>query len=60
VFSKFCRSNKQIKTVNNQNEKQRSRKEKESGKTAQNCVAEGMGSCARETAREGEGIDPRP
>ena len=59
VFSKFYRSNKQIKTVNNQHEGQRSRKEKESGKTSKNFIAEGVGSYAPDTPREGEGVDPR-
>src|SRR5215467_11863419 len=58
VFSKFYKSSKQIKTVNNQNENQRSRKEKGSGKIAKNCIAGGMGSHAPDTAREGEGVDP--
>ena len=60
VFSKFYKSSKHIKTVNNQDENQRSRKEKGSVKTAKNCIAEGVGSCAPATAGEGEGVDPRP
>ena len=43
VFSKFYRSSKQIKTENNQNENQRSRKEKGPGESPQNRVAEGVG-----------------
>ena len=33
---------------------------KKKQESPQNRVVEGMGSCAPETAREGEGVDPRP
>jgi hypothetical protein len=59
VLSKFYRSSKQIKTKNNQNENQRSRKVKEADKSSQNRVAEGVGGCAPAAAREGEEVDPR-
>jgi hypothetical protein len=60
VFRSFYRNNKQIKTEDNQNENQRSREEKETGKAVKNRVAERVGGCAPETAREGERVDPRP
>src|SRR5439155_7290425 len=59
VFRSFYRSSKQIKTEDNQNENQRSRKEKGAGEPPQNRFAEGVGGCAPATAREGEEVDPR-
>ena len=58
VFSKFYKSNNQIKTEDNQNEKT-SRKEKGRGETFQNRVAERVGGRAPTTGREGEGVNTR-
>ena len=43
VFSKFYRSNKQIKTEDSQNENQRSQKEKRPREFPPNGVTEGVG-----------------
>ncbi len=59
VFRSFYRSSKQIKTENNQNENQRSRKEKGPDESPRNRAAERVGCCAPTTAREGEEADPR-
>src|SRR5581483_6827263 len=59
VFRKFSRNSKPTKTENNSNEDQRSRKEKQTDETFHR-VTEAVGSCAPETAREGEKADPRP
>jgi len=58
VFSKFYKSNNQIKTEDNQNEKT-SRKEEGRGETFQNRVAERVGGRAPTTGREGEGVNTR-
>ena len=58
VFSRFYKSNNQIKTEDNQNEKT-SRKEKGRGETFQNHVAERVGGRAPTTGREGEGVNTR-
>ena len=59
VFRKFYRNSKPTKTENNQNENQMSRKEKQTDETFDR-VTEAVGSCAPETAREGEKADSRP
>ena len=58
VFGKFYKSNNQIKTKDNQNEKA-SRKEEGRGETFQNRVAERVGGRAPTTGREGEGVNTR-
>jgi len=58
VFRSFYKSNTQIKTEGNQNQKT-SRKEKGRGETFQNRVAERVGGRAPTTGREGEGVNTR-
>jgi hypothetical protein len=62
MMSKFCRKKKTNQTRGKQNETKTdgTRNGREPNESLQNRVTAGVGGCAPATAREGEGVDPRP